>query len=247
MKITFLGSSHGVPEKERYCSSAMIEAGEKTYLIDAGAPITDLLLRRGKKLEEIVAIFTTHSHSDHTFGLIPFLDLANWYYKNTKTVTYFTGEALMEQIPLVIESASNHTVFDRERLQLKLAHEGRVYEDDTVRITYIPVQHMTPSYAILLEAEGKRVLFTGDLSGMLKKEDFPKVGLEEETDVIICEMAHFGPDEIRPYMEKAKTKQWWFNHVNRTATGEKFKAIEEMAGDFAYPVYIAHDNDEILL
>jgi hypothetical protein len=88
---------------------------------------------------------------------------------------------------------------------------------------------MTPSYAILLEAEGKRVLFTGVLSNEVKKDDFPKVGLEEETNVIICEMAHFGVAEICPYMERAKTGQWWFNHVNRVATGEKFKAIEEMA------------------
>lgn len=247
MKITFLGSGHGVQEKERYCSSAMLEIGEKTYLIDAGAPITDLLIRRDKKLEEITAIFTTHSHSDHTFGLVDFLNLANWYYKNTKTVTFLTFQPLIDQIPLLIEATSNHSVYDRERLPLKLATEGVMYEDELLRITYIPVMHMTPSYAILVEAEGKRVLFTGDLSGGLKKEDFPKVGLEEETDLIICEMAHFGAEEIRPYMEKAKTKQWWFNHVNRIATGEKFKAIEEMADDFAFPVYIAHDNDEILL
>lgn len=247
MKITFLGSSHGVPEPVRYCSSTMVETGGETYLIDAGAPITDLLLRRGKKLAEVRAIFTTHSHSDHTLGLLGFLDLANWYYKDTKTVTYLTGQALMEQIPLLIESTSNHMHYDSERLPLKLAQEGLLYEDENIRITYIPVMHMTPSYAILLEAEGKRVLFTGDLSQRLAKEDFPKVALEEATDAVICEMAHFGPEEIRPYMERCKTGQWWFNHVNRTATGEKFKAIEEMAHDYAYPVYIAHDNDEIVL
>jgi ribonuclease BN (tRNA processing enzyme) len=192
-----------------------------------------------------VAIFTTHSHSDHTFGLIPFLDLANWYFKETKTVSYLTYQPLLESIPLLIESTSPKYQFDRERLPLKLAHEGELYRDDTIRVTYIPVQHMVNSYAILLEAEGKRVLFTGDLSGMLKKEDFPQIGLTEEMDVIICEMAHFGPEEIAPYMERAKTKQWWFSHVNRVATGEKFRAIEEMQGKYPYPVYTAHDNDVV--
>jgi ribonuclease BN (tRNA processing enzyme) len=113
----------------------MVEVGGKTYLVDAGTPITDLLIRRGKKLEEIVAIFTTHSHSDHTFGLIDFLNLANWYYKNTKTVTYLTFEPLMKQIPLLLSSTSNHSSYDAERLQLKLAQEGLVYADDTIRIT----------------------------------------------------------------------------------------------------------------
>lgn len=34
MKITFIGSSHGVPEPHRKCSCIMIEIGEQVYFID---------------------------------------------------------------------------------------------------------------------------------------------------------------------------------------------------------------------
>ena len=43
MKITFLGTSHGVPAKDRFCSSIMLESGGSFYFIDAGAPVMDLL------------------------------------------------------------------------------------------------------------------------------------------------------------------------------------------------------------
>ena len=64
MKITFLGSSCGVPQSDRYCSSAMIECGDRLYLLDAGAPVTDLLTRRGIDFARIKGVFITHMHED---------------------------------------------------------------------------------------------------------------------------------------------------------------------------------------
>ena len=62
MKITFLGTSHGVPAADRYCSSTMIDVNGCLYFIDAGAPLIDLLLRRGADLNQVKAVFTTHLH-----------------------------------------------------------------------------------------------------------------------------------------------------------------------------------------
>ena len=64
MKITFLGTSHGVPSEERYCQSMLLEIGENAYLIDAGAPVMNILLRRHFDLNRLKAIFLTHMHGD---------------------------------------------------------------------------------------------------------------------------------------------------------------------------------------
>ena len=45
MKITFWGTSHGVPAHDRYCSCTLIESGDVFYLIDCGAPAVDLIHR----------------------------------------------------------------------------------------------------------------------------------------------------------------------------------------------------------
>lgn len=76
MKITFLGTSHGVPEVNRFCTSVLLESGGKHYLIDAGAPISDLLIRNKVAFKDISAIFITHLHGDHVDGLVQFADLS---------------------------------------------------------------------------------------------------------------------------------------------------------------------------
>ena len=77
MKITFLGTSHGVPAADRYCACTMLEVNGATYFIDAGAPLIDILLRRGTDLNTIRALFTTHLHGDHVNGVLAFADLIN--------------------------------------------------------------------------------------------------------------------------------------------------------------------------
>ena len=89
------------------------------------------------------------------------------------------------------------------------------------------------------------MLFSGDLSSKLSKEDFPQIAFEQEFDLIVCEMAHFKSEHVSPYLEKCLTKQFYFNHVNQPMS--KFDAIEAMQGKYPYPIYIAHDKDEIIL
>ena len=81
MKITFVGSSHGVPEPNRKCTCIMIEVGENIYFIDMGTSAIDALRTRGLPIDAVKGVFVTHMHGDHTNGLIPFVDLISWYFK----------------------------------------------------------------------------------------------------------------------------------------------------------------------
>ena len=47
MKITFLGTSDGLPRPGHFRASTMIEVADRLYLIDGGAPIADLILVNG--------------------------------------------------------------------------------------------------------------------------------------------------------------------------------------------------------
>ena len=48
----------------------LIETAKGGYIIDAGAPVMDCLLRRGFEPEKLKAVFITHMHGDHVNGLI---------------------------------------------------------------------------------------------------------------------------------------------------------------------------------
>ena len=245
MKITFLGTSHGVPAADRYCSSARIEVNESVYLIDAGAPAADLLIRRGVNLDTVKAVFTTHLHGDHVFGVIQMASLFNWFFKTADADFYLTEQAGIDAIGKTIEVIDGPLC---ERVRLKLMDENTVYEDENIRGTPFPTQHLAgagrPAYSYLIEADGKKVLFSGDLSYRLEKQDFPAYALENEVDLMICEMAHFNVEHVAPYLEKCKAKELLFSHVFPL---HKLDEINALNGKYGYPIRTVDDGEEIEL
>lgn len=68
-------------------------------------------------------------------------------------------------------------------------------------ITAFKTKHIDPSYAYLVEAVGKRVLFGGDLCNKGTQEDFPVSVLDKPLDLAVCEAAHFKADTYLPVFE----------------------------------------------
>ncbi|MBO7187113.1 MAG: ribonuclease Z [Clostridia bacterium] len=245
MKITFLGTSHGVVEKNRHRSSAMIEVGNAIYLIDAGAPVVDELINHDKKIQDVKAIFTTHRDGDHVNGLLTYAELLNWFYKDASVDIYMTEQVLIDAFKNLIKLVGNG--LDENRIRFNLFDEKFVYKDENIKVSFIPTCHLKwrglPAYSIFIEAEGKKVLFSGDLSNGIKENDVPKILFEEEIDAFICELAHFSIDEIKPYLLKSKTKAVYFNHIGYPTT--RFEDVKELNGELNILVKSVNDGDEI--
>ena len=92
MKLTFIGTSDGVPRPDRYCTCMMLEVGGSTYLIDAGAPVCDIFPRMGKSLTDIRAVFITHIHGDHAENVYRIADIVNGLYKEHEMDFYIPDE-----------------------------------------------------------------------------------------------------------------------------------------------------------
>lgn len=246
MRITFLGTSHGVPAADRYCSCTMIEVNGAHYFIDAGAPLIDILLRRGVDLSSVRAIFTTHFHGDHVDGLLPLADLFSWYYKSTSTDIYMTEQVGIDTFKTMLTALIGS--FDDERVRFRMMTPETIYEDENIRVTPFPTQHLAhmnrPAYSYLVEAEGKKVFFSGDLSFRMQAQDFPAYVLENDVDLMICEMAHFGVEHIEGYLERCRAEQVLFNHVYPL---DKLAQIEALDGRYGYPIHTVNDGDEVEL
>ncbi|MBO7218263.1 MAG: MBL fold metallo-hydrolase, partial [Clostridia bacterium] len=72
MRLIFVGTSHGIPESDRFCTSIFLEVGENVYIIDAGAPVSQMLLRYGFTHDAVKGVFITHLHGDHFDGIFEF-------------------------------------------------------------------------------------------------------------------------------------------------------------------------------
>ncbi|AOY90234.1 MBL fold metallo-hydrolase [Marinobacter salinus] len=71
MELTFLGTSAGTPTKARNVTGLALQHGKPKhwYLIDCGEGTQQQLLRTRYSVMQLQAIFITHVHGDHTFGL----------------------------------------------------------------------------------------------------------------------------------------------------------------------------------
>lgn len=71
MDLLFLGTSAGVPTRARNVTGLAVldEVGKGWYLIDCGEGTQHRLLRTRLSLHDLRAVFITHVHGDHCFGL----------------------------------------------------------------------------------------------------------------------------------------------------------------------------------
>lgn len=242
MKIRFVGTSHGVPAADRFCSCAEIESGDAVYYIDAGAPLIDCALRDGTDLSKFRALFITHGHGDHMNGLCHFVDLMNWYYKGWSGDFYFTSAEHAEAVERLVQICNNNIGLEKDRIRFKLGHSGLVYEDENISVEYIPNKHITssPSYSILVREGSKSVLFGGDFSGHLAQKDIPSVVFEENINAFVCEMAHFKMEDLEPYLAKCRASKVFFNHVFPLSN---YDDIENIKGKYSFEVLTPNDGD----
>ncbi|CAG1023216.1 Ribonuclease Z [Patescibacteria group bacterium] len=75
MNILFLGTSSGTPTKTRNVTGIALleETGSGWYLIDCGEGTQHQLLQTSLSLNDLQAIFITHVHGDHCYGLLGLL------------------------------------------------------------------------------------------------------------------------------------------------------------------------------
>ena len=71
MELTFLGTSSGTPTRARNVSGVGLRHGgaKNWYLVDCGEGTQHQILRTRLSLVRLRAIFITHVHGDHCFGL----------------------------------------------------------------------------------------------------------------------------------------------------------------------------------
>ncbi len=242
MKLTFWGTSHGLPEKGRYCSCTMLEVGDNLYFIDAGAPLADIMVNHDLCYEKVKSIFITHAHLDHSSGLPVFISMQKWFHKTCDTGYYLPDEVLYNGLlPFFTERPEESNT----KMQPHIYKEGLFYDDGVIQVEAIPTKHMSNinrlTYAFKITAGDKKILFTGDLSD--KFEDFPKVAAEEEFDAIVCELTHFSIESAIPVLNGAKGKKMIFNHVR----DDKVALMNESRNQLNFDYTIVNDCDVIEL
>jgi ribonuclease BN (tRNA processing enzyme) len=179
-------------------------------------------------------------HADHAESLTSVAKAYAVYSPQKETDIFFAEEAAIE--PYKAWQRALHLTPDTERVRLRVTMPGVIYENYGIKVSAIRTEHISkeiPTYAYIFESdEGKRVLFTGDLSNDFR--DFPKVAKEEPFDVVVSELTHFSVDKAQPILREVKTKLMIFSHVSAW----NISLLEKNNITFDFPHIVATDGFE---
>jgi ribonuclease BN (tRNA processing enzyme) len=113
--------------------------------------------------------------------------------------------------------------------------DGVLFEDENVKVSAIHNRHLREtgedgwhSYSYLIEAEGKRVIFSGDVLEPFEFDPF----FEKPVDLLIMETGHHSVADVCAYARERGVKTLRFNHHGREIL-EGRAAAEMYASDFA--------------
>ena len=173
MKLTFYGAV-----KEVTGANYLLESGNTKILIDCG------LFQGGTFSEkqnwepfpfdpkEISAVFITHAHVDHT-GRLPKLVKDGFQGKvySTPPTKDFANLLLLDSEHILLEEAERFKLpllYGVREVEELMAHwEGVSYHQEIsigpIKVILYNAGHILGSSIIKVEAEGKKILFTGDL------------------------------------------------------------------------------------
>jgi len=150
--VTILGSNSAIPTLHRKPTSQLLNLNERLYLIDCGEGTQVELRRNHVKFLRIKAIFISHMHGDHYFGLIGLLNSMHLLGR-TKPLVIVAPEELKRIIHIQLLAANTRLSFEWEFRPLTPNSHTVVFEDSALRVQNFPVKHRIPCHGYLFKEQ----------------------------------------------------------------------------------------------
>lgn len=155
MELTFLGTSAGVPTRQRGLTSMALRFDDgRIWLVDCGEGTQHRLLGSSLRASRIERVLLTHLHGDHCFGLPGLLaSLGLWGRRDPVEVVGPHG--LREWLETTLRVSGCHLAFP---LTLRELDEGgsALGERDGLALSAHPLVHRVPSYAYVVREAPRR-------------------------------------------------------------------------------------------
>ncbi|MCA0757953.1 ribonuclease Z [Paenibacillus sp. N4] len=152
MKIWFLGTGAGRPSKHRNVTGIALqlpEPGCGWWLFDAGEATQHQLMRTPLKLSKLEAVFVTHLHGDHIYGL-PGLLSSRSFDGGVTPVALIGPPGIKHYMETIFAVSGTQLDYELTIHELPAEHEGSVFDNGLVSVEAKPLEHRVTCFGYRL-------------------------------------------------------------------------------------------------
>ena len=142
-KVHILGCGSALPTLQHYASSQIVEFRDKCFMIDCGEGTQMQVRHTHIHFSKIQAVFISHIHGDHFFGLIGMISTFGMLGRTAPLHIYAPAELesiLNAQVELFCTGLEYNIVFHA----VDTAERTVIYEDRSLIVETIPLEHRVP-------------------------------------------------------------------------------------------------------
>ena len=142
-KIHILGCGSALPTLKHNASSQLIEMRGKCFMVDCGEGAQMQFRRSHIHFSKLNAIFISHMHGDHCFGLMGLLSTLGMLGRTSKLRIYAPKDyepLFRQQVEFFMQTME----YEMEMIPVDTEKQQVIYEDHSLTVETVPLQHRVP-------------------------------------------------------------------------------------------------------
>lgn len=147
-EITVLGNGSALPMAGKHHSAHALNVHEQYYLVDCGEGTQTRLGACGINPMKLRAVFITHLHGDHLYGLFPLIDTLSLMGRK-QPLAVFAPRPLGELMECMNRLMQGGPQFPVEYHPVDTTKNLMIYENSVMEVWTVPLRHRVPAAGYL--------------------------------------------------------------------------------------------------
>jgi ribonuclease Z len=126
----------------------VVNINEQYFLVDAGEGVQRQMARCGISALKLRAVFISHLHGDHLYGLFPLLSTLGLYGRRTPLRIY-APRPFGEMLECFLRLSESNLPYTPEWVEVDTTKHQIIFENDTTEVWSLPLRHRVPTAGYL--------------------------------------------------------------------------------------------------